>query len=42
MANFSSSVRLRKGSSDIMGRIMSLTRALAHAVNEAARLAGAC
>ena len=33
-----SSVRLRKGRREITGRIMSLTRALAQAVKEAARL----
>jgi len=33
-----SSVRLRKGSREITGRMMSLTRAFAQAVKEAARL----
>jgi NTP pyrophosphatase (non-canonical NTP hydrolase) len=38
MANFSSRLRERKGSNEMMGRIMSETRELAHAVKEAARL----
>ena len=38
MANFSSRLRERKGRSETIGRIMSVTREFAQAVKEAARL----
>jgi hypothetical protein len=40
MANFSGRLRARKGRSEIRGSRMSVTRELAQAVKEAARLGG--